>query len=163
MLALDKFYFNDTYTTFTRFLLRSNRHNFTCHIERSRDVEVSGLKQLHKKTMYITVTSIKLKHWWNFFKLSQYALAIVKQTKKEKGLIKFKKQGIGLLHYTLTAWESEEDLKRFARSGAHLEAMKISGSIASELGTYTYESRAIPNWKEAKILLQTKGKLMTFK
>ncbi len=113
--------------------------------------------------MYITITSIKLKHWWSFFKLSQHALAIIKQTKKEKGLVEFRKRGIGLLHYTLSAWESLEDIKRFAHSGAHMEAMKHTTSIASELRVYTYETSAIPDWAEAKTLLETKGKLITFK
>ena len=113
--------------------------------------------------MIITITSLRLKTIWNFFGLANYALSIVKQMKNEKGLIKFKKRGAGFTHYTLSAWESEEDLKRFARTGAHLEAMKQSAKIASEIWTYTYKAGHIPDWKEAKKLLMEKGKSIKFK
>jgi heme-degrading monooxygenase HmoA len=113
--------------------------------------------------MHLTITSIKLRSLWDFFSLANYALKIVRQTQKEKGLLAFKKTGIGKVHYTLTAWETEDDLKRFARTGAHLEAMKISAKISTEIRTYTYSTDKIPNWKEAKSLLESKGKVLTFK
>ena len=110
--------------------------------------------------MFVTVTSIRLKKWWHFFRLSQYALRITRQIKNEKGFIKMKNTGFGLLHYTLSAWESEEDLKRFYKQGAHLEAMKKASTIATETSTYTYQTNKLPEWKEAKQLLSEKGKVM---
>lgn len=74
-----------------------------------------------------------------------------------------KNTGFGYLHFTLSVWEKEDDLKRFAREGAHLKAMKRSSTIASEVRTYTYESNESPNWKEAKQLLLEKGKVLTWK
>lgn len=82
--------------------------------------------------------------------------------KQEPGFLQFKKTGLGYVHYTLSAWENEEAMKRFTHAGAHLEAMKKSKQIASEIRTYTYKSEQIPDWKSAKKLLQAQGKVLQF-
>jgi hypothetical protein len=53
----------------------------------------------------------------------------------------------------MTLWKSEEELKDFARSGAHMEAMKISKDIAKEIGTITIDATELPDWSTAKELL----------
>jgi len=112
--------------------------------------------------MIITITSIRLKTVWHFFKLSFFALRIVRQTKQERGFVSMKSTGFGYMHYTLSVWENEEALKRFARNGAHLEAMKQSRSIASEIRTYTFQSEQVPQWNEVKLTLKEKGKVFSF-
>jgi hypothetical protein len=110
--------------------------------------------------MKITITSIELKGPLKFFLLSSQALKILKQLKS--GNYKdFKKRGIWTKHYTMTLWEKEQDLKDFAKSGAHLEAMKRSKDIAKEIRTYTYDGDKLPEWKEAKELLE-KAKVFRF-
>lgn len=116
-----------------------------------------------KDQLLVTVTSIRLKSVWYFFRLSLFGLKISRQAKSEKGFIKMKNTGFGYDHYTLSVWESEEDIKRFARSGMHLEAMRQTGSIASEVRTYTYLTNTLPGWKEVKKLLKDKGKIHKFK
>jgi Domain of unknown function (DUF3291) len=113
--------------------------------------------------MFVTITSLKLKSVWGFFKLSLHGLKISNQAKKEKGFVSIKSTGFGYFHYTLTHWKSEEDLKRFAYSGAHKEAMKEGAMLAEEIRTYTFEADELPNWKEAKMMLNQKGKLLTYK
>ena len=110
----------------------------------------------------MTVTSIRLRSVWLFFKLSLFGMRIMKQTRREKGFVRMKNTGFGYMHYTLSVWESEEDMKRFARTGAHLEAMKQSRSIASEIRTHTFQSDQLPDWKEVKRMLKEKGKVLTF-
>lgn len=112
--------------------------------------------------MHITATSIKLRSIWSFFKLSWLALHIARQVKAEKGLIAFKKTGFGLMHYTLTHWQTEADLKRFARSGQHQIAMKESAKLATEIRTHTYKADTMPDWATAKRLLDEEGKLLRF-
>jgi hypothetical protein len=102
--------------------------------------------------MKATITSIKLKTIFKFFPLSIYALNIVKQL-KTTNCLDFKKQGFWTLHYTMTLWESEEQMKEFARSGAHLKAMKDSAKIAKEIRTVTIDADKLPDWKTAKQLL----------
>jgi len=113
--------------------------------------------------MIITVTSIRLRKWWLYFYLTTLAFKITLQLRKQKGFVKMKNTGFGYLHFTLSVWETEEDLKRFAREGAHLKAMKKSSVLATEIRTYTYQDVCPPNWKEAKNLLLEKGKVLTFK
>ena len=113
--------------------------------------------------MIITVTLIKLRSVWYYFKLTMFAFKIVKQLKSEKGFIEMKNTGFGYDHYTLSVWQTTEDLKRFSRSGAHAEAMKHTKQIATEVKTYTYSSENIPNWKEVKKLLAGNAKVLNFK
>ena len=102
--------------------------------------------------MKVTITKIVLKSPFHFFKLSATALQILKQLKKTN-YVDFKKTGFWTTHYTMTMWNTEKDMKDFANNGAHLEAMKISKQIASELSTITIDAEKLPDWKTAKDLL----------
>ena len=103
--------------------------------------------------MKVTITSIELKNPFKFFALSQSALHIMRQLGKTD-YVKMKKRGIWTMHYTMTLWKTEEDLKNFAKSGAHLKAMKEGSKIAKEIRAYTYDSDEFPSWDEAKKLLE---------
>lgn len=104
--------------------------------------------------MKITITSIELKSPFKFFALSYKALKIIKQLHKTDCL-GMKKRGIWTKHYTMTLWKDEQQLKAFAGSGAHLEAMKAGKEIAKEIRTLTIDADTFPDWKTAKELLKT--------
>lgn len=110
--------------------------------------------------MKVTITSIKLKGPFKFFALSFRALKIVKQL-KTTNCENFKKTGFWTTHYTMTLWKDEIHLKEFAKSGAHLEAMKNSKLIAEEIRTITIDGDTLPSWREAKNLLK-KGKVINY-
>ena len=110
--------------------------------------------------MKATITSIELKGPLKFFILSSEALKILKQLKSSR-YKDFKKKGFWTKHYTMTLWENEKDLQDFARSGAHLEAMKKGQNIAKEIRTITIDTETLPSWKEAKALLKN-GKVMVY-
>jgi hypothetical protein len=61
----------------------------------------------------------------------------------------------------MSLWQSEADMKAFAKSGAHLEAMKSSARIAKEIRSVTIDAEELPSWEEAKELLKT-GRVMRF-
>jgi hypothetical protein len=103
--------------------------------------------------MRVTITSIELKGSLKFFALSAKALAIIKQL-KATNCKDFKKLGFWVKHYTMTLWNNENELKKFGKSGAHLEAMKKSRYIAKEIRTITLDADKLPSWKEAKKLLR---------
>ena len=65
--------------------------------------------------------------------------------KSSAGFLAYDNFGFGRLHHTVSAWNSEVEMKEFARSGAHLAAMKISGKPAEEIRTYAYESDEMPS------------------
>ncbi len=103
--------------------------------------------------MKLTITSIELKSPFHFFALSHSALGITRQL-KSANCVEFRKKGFWTTHYTMTLWKSEEDLKSFAGSGAHLQAMRDSGKIAREIKTLTTDAAEMPAWPEAMALLQ---------
>ena len=111
--------------------------------------------------MKVTITLIELKSPLKFFALSRYALNILRQLKKTN-YAGFKKRGIWTTHYTMTLWNSEEDLKAFAASGAHLTSMQQGARIAKEIRTATIEADELPDWKTAKRILQEKGKSLKY-
>lgn len=112
--------------------------------------------------MVVTVTSLRLKSAWLFFKLSWHGLQISRQAKTKPGFIKMKNTGFGYLHYTCSAWQDEASMKNFAKTGAHLKAMKKSSAMATEIKTYTFETDRMPDWIEAKTLLAEKGKSLLY-
>ncbi len=103
--------------------------------------------------MKATITSIELKGPFKFFALSYDAMKIIKQMKATECKA-FKKRGVWTMHYTMTLWNNEEELKQFARSGAHLEAMKRSKQIAKEIRTVTVDMNELPDWNTAFELLE---------
>ena len=103
--------------------------------------------------MKVTITSIELKGLLHFFALSANAINIIKQL-KATNYKDFKKRGIWTKHYTMTLWNNESELKEFAKSGAHLDAMKKSKEIAKEIRTITVDTDILPSWEEAKKLLE---------
>ncbi len=105
-------------------------------------------------TMKVSITSIELKGPLKFFALSLKAMNIMKQLKATNH-VAMKKQGIWTKHYTMTLWNNEEDMKDFARSGAHLKAMKESAEIAKEIRSITIDATEFPDWKTAKTLLES--------
>jgi len=110
--------------------------------------------------MIASITSIELNGPLKFFALSRSALKIIRQLRTTK-CVKFKKQGIWTKHYTMSLWNSEEEMVAFARMGAHLEAMKRSKDIAKEIRIITIETEQLPSWKEAKRLLEN-GKVIQY-
>lgn len=111
--------------------------------------------------MKLTITSIELKSPFKFFPLSHYAMKILGQL-KATNCVEFKKQGVWTLHYTMTLWSSEQDLKTFAMSGEHLKAMQKSKNLAKEIKTLTIDADQMPDWETAKKLLDEQGKTIRY-
>lgn len=110
--------------------------------------------------MKATITSIQLRGPLKFFKLIKGAMKIDHQL-KTTNCKEFKKSGFWTKQYTMTLWESEEEMKAFAYSGAHLEVMKSTKEIAKEVRSITIDATELPSWKEAKKLLEG-GKVIRY-
>jgi hypothetical protein len=111
--------------------------------------------------MIAVITFIHLKSPFKFFSLSYNAMHIVLQLRKTNYL-KYKSTGFWTKHYTLSLWDNVQDMKNFARSGAHLEAMKKSAKIAKEIRTAVVHVEAVPTWQEAKAKVQAEGRIVNF-
>src|SRR5688572_3064544 len=110
--------------------------------------------------MLINVTSIRLRSLWGYFPLTYNAMHIVRQIKSQPGFVRMKNTGIGYNHYTLSVWEDQKSMQAFARTGPHLEAMKKSATLSNEIRTYSYGGENIPSWREVKIMLKEKGRVI---
>ena len=51
-------------------------------------------------------------------------------------------------------WNNEEELRDFAKNGAHLQAIMNSAKIAREIRTITIDATELPDWKTARELLE---------
>lgn len=111
--------------------------------------------------MIATITSIELKGSFKYFALSAVAWKIMKQLKSANH-VDFKKKGMWTKHYTMTLWRSEDEMKAFAMSGAHKEAMQNSSSVAKEIRTITIDAKELLSWSTATQLL-AEGKVIKFK
>jgi hypothetical protein len=103
--------------------------------------------------MKVSITSIELKGPLKFFALSADALNIIRQL-KATNCREFKKRGLWTKHYTMTLWNNENEMQQFARSDAHLDAMKRSKQIAKEIRIVTVDMEKLPDWKTALSLLE---------
>lgn len=102
--------------------------------------------------MFLSITKLRLKTPFHFFPLSLHALRVKKQL-KESPCVRSKFTGVGMVHYTQSLWRSKEDMQAFMSSGAHLEAMKSSQKISSEIVVTTIDSMNIIPWNEAKTIV----------
>ncbi|WP_310381753.1 DUF3291 domain-containing protein [Flavobacterium sp.] len=110
--------------------------------------------------MKVTITSIELKGALHFFLFANHVFKIVEEL-KTANYIEFRRNGHWKKFYTMTLWDNDLDMRAFAKSGAHLEAMKRSKKIAKEIRTYTYDAEELPSWDEARILLN-KAKVIRY-
>jgi hypothetical protein len=110
--------------------------------------------------MIVVATYLKLRSPFKLARMIKHAVKI-KQQLDETEVIVHKTSGFLTSQYTISVWNSHEEIDDFYRSGAHLEAMKEMANLAKEASTFRYESDHIPSWKEAKKQAR-KGKLLTF-
>ena len=111
--------------------------------------------------MFTTITYIKLRTPLHYFILVFNAMKISIQL-SGTNCTGYKFHGFWTKHYTMTSWNSKEDMKAFARSGAHLKAMKKSAFISKEIRILTIEAPAMPKWREAKEMLFKEGRILNF-
>ncbi|MGD7044742.1 hypothetical protein [Jeotgalibacillus proteolyticus] len=97
--------------------------------------------------MYITVTRLHLKGISKIPKFSWYTYKSIRQLNKAPGIISaaYKSEDY-CTYWTLTAWESVDNMRAFRNHGSHLKAMKASGKLADELNYISWEGDKIPSW-----------------
>ena len=111
--------------------------------------------------MKVTITSLELKTPFKFFILAYYSMNVLKQLSSTR-VRQQRTTGFWTRHYTMTLWESEDELKRFAREGAHKTAMKKSRFLAKEIRVLTIDADQLPDWKTAKTMLLEKGEIYRY-
>jgi hypothetical protein len=107
----------------------------------------------------VSITGLEVASVWLFPRFMTLTIPALSQARVAPGNVHAETNRIDGIMHTMTAWESREDMLRYVRSGAHLEAMKNLKKVASYAKTYTYESDTIPTWPEARRLWEERGRL----
>lgn len=110
---------------------------------------------------YVSVTGLKVKHFWLFPKFYRHALPSFMQAQSAPGNLFAETSSRNGIQHTLTVWEDRQSMLKFLRSGAHGQAMKITKEVSdlSQTKVYGYESDTMPTWDEALALWEEHGKL----
>lgn len=109
--------------------------------------------------MIVSITELNLKNFWSFLIFIPHAVKSKIQASKAKGLVFIDLQSEGLLvQRTLSAWETEQDVRNYIKSGNHLKAMKALGRHSKTSYTARYTSETMPTWDEALAYLRKNGK-----
>ena len=104
--------------------------------------------------MIISTTELRLKSIAKFLPAIRLSGKIINEAQRAPGVLHVRAHPTSLRTLvTLTAWESEEAMMQFVRSGTHLEAMKQTAVLASDTRSAHWEANKIPSLKEARLRL----------
>ncbi len=102
--------------------------------------------------MIVAVNRLTLKSLWvlpRFLRLSGKAL---KQAKNANGNMSAIVRNQDFKYFwSFTTWQTEEDMKAYFRSGAHLKAIKRTSELASGLLSTHREANSIPSLSKAHV------------
>ncbi len=107
--------------------------------------------------MYVSITGLKPKNFLGTLKFWALAIPSYRQAQTANGNLYSAVKQIKGYQCTLTAWENREMMLEYIKCRAHLKAMKAFHNIATGK-TYGYETTTIPDWNEAFLILESKGK-----
>lgn len=111
--------------------------------------------------MLISVTCLKLRSPFRIPQLIRHSAGIFKQL-ESTNCLSVKTRGIWKNHYTMTYWDSYEDMRDFAKSGAHKEAMKMSKILAKEIQVLSFEQDDAPSWQDVRKFLKEDGSIYRY-
>lgn len=112
--------------------------------------------------MIVSITCLRLRSPLKIPTLIRLSRSIFKQL-DSTDCMNVKTRGFWKNHYTITHWQSYEDMRAFMGSGAHREAMKMSKVIAEEIRVLSMECDSPPSWEEAKWLLKNDGQIYAYR
>jgi hypothetical protein len=98
--------------------------------------------------MYVSVTDLKIKAFWQWPVFFWYALPALRQAKRAPGVLLVDTCSRDGVPYTLTVWQDRESMRDFLTSGAHLKAMRAIHSFGTAR-THGYLTERLPTWEEA--------------
>ncbi len=108
------------------------------------------------QTYYISITGLRLKKPWSFFRFWWLAIRAMMQAQKSPGLISAEAKKISGIHHTRTVWISKEAMRDYMTSGSHLQAMRDFSKVATG-STFGYFSSTVPSWAEVHKTWLEKG------
>ena len=105
---------------------------------------------------YVSITGLRLKQPGSLIRFWWHAIRSMKQAKQAPGNILAETRTINGVHHTLSVWESEDAMRRYLVSGAHLAAMRVFPAIAAG-STLGFIADQPPEWSRVHEIWQTQG------
>jgi hypothetical protein len=108
--------------------------------------------KLHRWTMHISVTRLRLGSWLTAPAFAWGSLVSARQAKASPGYVKGRLLADrGRVFWTLTAWDSAEAMKAFRNGGAHAGMAPKLADWCTEASVAQWDSQgdALPDWPEA--------------
>jgi hypothetical protein len=109
------------------------------------------------KTVYVSITGLKLKRWWHFFRFMSLTIPATRQARRSAGNISVELTKSNGVYHTLTVWHREEDMRNFLYEGAHLRAVRAFGDIADGK-TFGFETTEPPAMNDVHSLWLEHGR-----
>jgi len=113
-----------------------------------------------KAEAYISITGLRLKRFWHLVKFYKLAAPAVEQAKAAPGNLFTDVTTRGGVHHTLTVWETEDAMRAYLYSGAHMAAIQEFSKIATGK-TFGYMSKDIPIWDDVQKMWAERAKEYT--
>lgn len=106
----------------------------------------------------VSITFFKVNSLRNVPKFLRLSGVAKKAAERAEGVKAVKLTGkFYLRFFTITQWESLDDLMAYVRSVAHADAMKHTNELGNGM-VYHFESDALPSWSEACRLVMAHGR-----
>ena len=104
-----------------------------------------------ENTVYVSITGLKLKNSMSILTFFRHAIPSMNQAKKADGNISAEAKKINGVYHTLSVWETEEKMREFIYSGAHLKAIQKFPKFATGK-TFGYTTNSLPSWNDVHSL-----------
>lgn len=106
--------------------------------------------------MFISIGKFSIRKKSKLFRFLRMSKRIEQQAKTSKGIVEVELHNSGISSfYAATLWESMEDMRSFAFSGDHHQAIIQSKELSQEIRLLYYEGDELPDKKEIAQLLET--------
>lgn len=112
---------------------------------------------MSETTVYLSITGLRLKAKRHRLRFWWHAIRSMIQARNAPGNIATEARLIDGVHHTRTVWIDEAAMRRYLAAGAHLQAMKAFGAIATGK-TFGFYTDRVPDWQEVHEQWQTRGK-----
>ena len=107
--------------------------------------------------MYVSITGLRLKSQLHAPRFWWHAIRSMAQARRAPGNISTDARSVAGMQHTLTVWTDQAAMRAYLVRGAHLQAMRAFGAIATG-SVFGFETEAAPDWETALAELSARGR-----
>ena len=107
--------------------------------------------------VYVSITGLRLNGLWHAPVFWWHAIASMNQARGAVGCLSAEARTINGIHHTRSVWVSQDAMRAYLTTGAHLTAMTLFKRIATGK-TFGFETRDVPGWDQVHALWLEKGR-----